>query len=70
MREAVAWDRVRHIMFTQAKAAGAKNIRKVSDIMKLPLIDGTGGKVIRENLIRRLKEYKEKNGGANPTSGN
>jgi hypothetical protein len=61
--QAYEWDRTRHLMFAIAKSVGAKNIRKVQDIMKLPLIDDTGGKEVRSRLIERLKEFRKENGG-------
>lgn len=61
-KEAQEWDRTRHIMFAVVKAGGSKKIRKVTDILEIPILDHKDVKPqVRQSLLKRLEEFKKRN---------
>lgn len=62
LAQAYEWDRTRHIMFAVVKAAGAKGVKRVQDIMRLPVIDKvTVDSAVTARLKKRLAEFKQNN---------
>lgn len=52
------WDRARTIMFAVVKGAGSK-VKSPKDLITIPELDGKT-EPVRENLIKRLKEFNAK----------
>lgn len=60
LREAREWDRTRHIMFVMAKTVDSKKkIKKVSDILSLPLLDKPqeGDRAEMKKKLRLAERY-------------
>lgn len=60
LKNANDWDMVRHIMFSNYQAAGVKT-RSVSDVLKIPLLDGLEYGGVSTRLLERIKQEKAKN---------
>jgi hypothetical protein len=61
MKAAHEWDKIRHIMFYQIiTAAGKSQVRRVQDVLTIPLID-KGKKGSKNELMRRHLERNIEN---------
>jgi hypothetical protein len=61
MKAAHEWDKIRHIMFYQIiTAAGKSQVRRVQDVLEIPLIDkgkkGSKNQLMKRHLERNIEQ--------------